>query len=228
MHFPYRLIDCTHTLGEATPSWDGSCGFHCEVNLDYQDCTEEVKFKVQKLKMHAGIGTHIDAPAHCCPQGMTVDQIDLASLIAPCVVIDISDRAHESYQLTEEDIEYFEKQRGRIQPGVFVFVRTGWEKYWGDSHKYRNNQCFPSVSKSAALVLLQRKIVGLGIDTLSPDRPGTGFPVHQIILGAGRYLIENAANLAQVPVVGSMIIVAPMKIQGGTEAPIRLLCLIPE
>ena len=223
--FPYRIVDLTHTLDEDTPSWTGSCGFSHETKLDYADCTTETKFRVQQIKMHAGIGTHMDAPAHCVPGGATIDQLPLSDLITSCIVIDVSAASHERYSLSVQDIEYFEKVHGSIVPGSFVMIKTGWERFWKTTEKYRNNYRFPSVSGDAAAFLLGRGIKGLGIDTLSPDRPEDGHPVHSALLGANKYIIENAANLSSLPPVGSFILSLPIKTVT-TEAPIRLIALI--
>ncbi len=114
IHFPYKLIDLTHTLDESIPSWNGGCGFRHEIKMDYSDCTSDVKFRVQQIKMHAGIGTHMDAPAHCIPGGVTIDEILLDNLIAPSVVIDVSRSAHERYRVSIEDIEDFERNYGAM------------------------------------------------------------------------------------------------------------------
>ena len=222
-HFPYKIIDLTHSLSSDIPSWNGTCGFQHETICDYDDCSTSVKFRVQKLTMHAGIGTHIDAPAHCIRGGVTIDQLLLNDMLAPAVVIDVSSKAHERYKVTVDDIKAFE-----IPARSFVIIRTGWEKFWNEPTKYHNNHIFPSISKEAAEFLLTKDIVGIGIDTLSPDRPEDGYPVHQIILGAGKYIIENAANLSMLPAVGAWIMALPMKVQGGTEAPIRLVGFIEE
>lgn len=224
--FPYKIVDLTHTLNQAIPSWSGGCGFKSQIKLDYDDCSEEVKFRVQQFKMHAGIGTHIDAPAHCVPGGLTVEQLSLSNLLAPAVVIDVSSLAHEHYSVTVEDIENFEKSYGVIQPNTCVLIKTGWEKFWHDPLKYRNHHLFPAVSKEVAQLLLERNIVGLGIDTLSPDRPGEGYPVHDLLLGSDKFIIENVANLDALPPKGAYILALPLKVEGATEAPIRLVGLI--
>ena len=87
------------------PSRRAADGFNHDIKLDYPQTQGKVKFRVQQIKMHAGIGTHIDAPAHCIPNGLTIDQLDLENLIAPCMVIDISQKAHETYQLSTKDIK---------------------------------------------------------------------------------------------------------------------------
>ncbi len=120
----------------------------------------------------------------------------------------------------------FEQKYGLINSGSFVMIRTGWEQYWSTPKQYHNNHLFPSVSKDAAEYLLQRVVKGIGIDTLSPDRPEDGYPVHKIFLGAGKYIIENVANLKSLPIIGSFIFALPLKTKGGTEAPIRLIGLI--
>lgn len=70
MIFPYKIIDLTHTLDEQIPSWSGGCRFNIEVKLDYSDCRQNEEFRVQQFKMHAWIGTHMDAPAHCIPSSI--------------------------------------------------------------------------------------------------------------------------------------------------------------
>jgi kynurenine formamidase len=246
--FPYNIIDLTHELGQDIPSWDGNCGFRHEVLLDYEDCTirnrtlrTEVQFRVQKLHMEAGIGTHIDAPAHCIPGGTTVEQLELKNLAAPAVVIDISSRMKDFLQLSGSqfggwddkslsvqptDILDFEKQHGEIAPGSFVIIHTGWSRYWGNPEKYRNNHHFPSVAGSTAELLLERNIAGLGIDTLSPDRPADGFHVHKILLGAGKYIVENISSADKLPPTGAYTLALPIKITGGTEAPVRLIAFL--
>ncbi len=92
--------------------------------------------------------------------------------------------------------------------------------------KYHNNHVFPSVSLEAAKVLLERDVSALGIDVLSPDRTEDGFKVHQVFLGLGKILIENAANLDNMPPIGAFVMALPIKIKDGTEAPVRLVGLI--
>lgn len=70
--FPYHIIDLSHPLDSLIPTWEGDCGFSKSILLDYSDCTTNPQFRVQSIKMHAGIGTHIDAPAHYVQNGQTV------------------------------------------------------------------------------------------------------------------------------------------------------------
>jgi kynurenine formamidase len=226
MTFPYQLIDLTHTLDSSIPTWNGGCGFHHDLHIDYADCPGPDQFRVMKVRMHAGIGTHMDAPSHCIAGGKCIPDFEVNDLIMPCVVIDVSGQAHERSSVLPEDITAFESVYGTISQGSCVMIRTGWEKFWHSPEKYHNQHVFPSVSEEAAHYLLERGVVALGIDTLSPDRPEDGFKVHQAFLGNGKILIENVANLDKMPPSGSYVMALPIKIQEGTEAPIRLVGLI--
>ncbi len=78
-------------------------------------------------------------------------------------------------------------------------------------------------------MIQKRKARGLGVDNLSID-PGNSkeFPVHHIVNGAGRFGLENVANLDQLPPRGFTLIVAPIKIESGTGGPVRLWAILPE
>lgn len=226
MTFPYKLIDLTHELESTIPTWNGGCGFNHDVHIDYSDCESEDKFRVMKLKMHAGNGTHMDAPSHCIPGGKYIHDFDVNDLVMPCVVIDASDKCFERYSLTAQDIADFESKHGSIAKGSCVMIKSGWSKFWNEPLKYHNNHVFPSASREAAELLLERGVSAIGIDTLSPDRPEDGFTVHKAFLGAGKIIIENVANLDNMPSIGSFVMVLPIKIRNGTEAPVRLVGLI--
>lgn len=228
MTFPYHLVDLTHALHSTIPTWNGGCGFQHILHMDYADFEGDDQFKVMKIKMHAGIGTHMDAPSHCILGGQCVHDFDVNDLCMPCVVIDIESQCHESYSLTQRDITDFENLYGVIKNDSCVMIKTGWSKLWNNREAYHNNHIFPSVSPEAAHLLLERGVRALGIDTLSPDRPMDGFKVHQAFLGSGKIIIENVAHLDLMPPVGAFVMAMPMKIKDGTEAPVRLVGLTPK
>jgi kynurenine formamidase len=165
----------------------------------------------------------MDAPSHCFEHMSPIDAIPLQSLISECRVIDVSDNTNEHYSVSVDDIKSFEKKHGAIPKGSFVIIYTGWSQRWQQPDKYRNEKIFPNISIDAAKLLISRDIVGLGIDTLSPDAFGSNFPVHRLILGAGKYIVENVANANLLDATGNYIFALPMKIKDGTEAPMRLI-----
>lgn len=224
-HFQNNIIDLTHTLSAHIPTWNGCCGFHAEVKLDYSDCPTPVKFRVQQLKMHGSIGTHMDAPLHCFEEGISIAEIPLQNLIGPAIKIDVSHKCDERLIVSLQEIHDFEASHGVIEPGTIVFIQTGWGKFWNTPQQYHNNHIFPCVDGAVAEYLVYRNIRGLGIDTLAPDRPEIGFPVHHALLGANKWIVENVANLDALPSTGSLAFALPLKGGGVTEAPVRLMAI---
>lgn len=227
--FPYTQIDLTHKLHTDIPTWAGTGPeFHHTLEKDHNP-DAEYSFKKHEIAMKEGVGTHMDAPAHCDIHGKTIDQIPLEDLHVSCVVIDVSSVAHENYIVSAQDIHNFEEQHGVIDERSLVMIHTGWGQFWNDKEKYRNKLAFPSISAEAAQVLINRNAVGIGVDTLSPDLGENGrYPVHNLFLKSGRYMIENVANLNQMPPTGAFASVSPLSIKGGTEAPARIVGLIPK
>ena len=85
---------------------------------------------------------------------------------------------------------------------------------------------FPTFELKTDQLLMERGIKGLGIDTLSPELE-RGFPIHQLILGRGKYIVENLANIDQLPPVGATILLLPFKVAEGMEAPVRAMAFVP-
>ena len=66
-----------------------------------------------------------------------------------------------------------------------------------------------------------RSIIGLAIDSLSPDNGRNGFPVHETLLGANIWLLENLANVDALPESGYDFYNMIYKIEDGSGAPSR-------
>jgi len=221
----FKLVDLTHSLSPDIPTWEGSCGFCSEVKKDYDEM-----FRVENYTMVAGIGTHMDAPAHLIPKGLPIAEIPLEQLFVSAFVLDVSKQAHPDYLVTAKDIIQFEKDHGRIAVNSLFIAYTGWSRRW-PGVEYRNADesgklHFPAYSAEAAECLLERHISGIGIDTLSPDCSDSSYPVHHLILGAGKYILENLTNLHLIPPAGAYVIALPMKIAGGPESAVRAVGLI--
>ena len=55
----------------------------------------------------------------------------------------------------------------------------------------------------------------------------TTFDLHRVWLGAGRMILENVANLDQLP-ERAQLVVAPMKVAAANGAPARIFALLPD
>jgi kynurenine formamidase len=229
----HAVVDLTHTLNAQVPT------FALSPEPLYQATTvatiDKNTYFARNISLPEHFGTHIDAPAHFARGLWTVDQIPPERLIAPLVVLDVSANAknHADYQVSVEDIARWEQANGQIPPGAVVMARTGWDARWNSVKDFRNADAkgvmhFPGYSLDAARFLVEaRAIFGLGIDTLSIDYgPSPDFPVHRYTLAHSVYQVENVANLDRVPAHGSIAMVAPMKLEGGSGSPVRIFALL--
>jgi len=51
--------------------------------------------------------------------------------------------------------------------------------------------------------------------------------VHHLSLGAGLYHLENLVDLTELPETGAFLIVAPIKLEGGSGGAVRVFALLP-
>ena len=69
----------------------------------------------------------------------------------------------------------------------------------------------------------------LGVDTASIDYgKSADFIVHRIAAAENVSGLENLAALGQLPPAGFIVMALPMKIQGGSGGPVRVVALIPK
>ena len=155
--------------------------------------------------------------------------------MGPAVVLDVrAEGAKDAdFQLLRAGVEEWEKRHGRIPEGAIVLLRTGWASRWPDAQRYRNQDTqgkmhFPGFSSGAAKLLIERKVSGLGCDTMSIDYGASAdFAVHRLALGASLYHLENLADLSEMPESGAFLIAAPIKLEGGSGGPVRVFALLP-
>ncbi len=73
-----------------------------------------------------------------------------------------------------------------------------------------------------------RRVAAIGVDTASIDYgQSRDFIVHQIANGANVPGLENIANLDRLPEQGAYVLALPMKIEGGSGGPLRIVALVP-
>ena len=227
-----RVLDLSYAISDKLVPWPGDeKWFEAEVNAT----VEKNGYFTRSFWMLEHYGTHLDAPAHFPPGKATVDQIPVKQLFGPAVVLDVRVEGAKDadFQLPTRRIEEWEKQHGRIPAGSIALLRTGWASRWPDAQKYRNQDPqgkmhFPGFSLEAAKLLIERKVSGLGCDTMSIDYGASGdFAVHHLALGAGLYHLENLADLSGLPDGGAFLVVAPIKLEGGSGGPVRVFALLP-
>jgi kynurenine formamidase len=181
-------------------------------------------------------GTHFDAPVHWITgrDGDDVASVPPGRLVGPAVVIDKSSEAARDpdYLLTVDDVRAFEAEHGALPDGAWLLLRTGWDARASDQDAFLNGGRTPGPDADCARWLAeQAPIAGFGVETVGTDAGAAHsfdppFPVHHLLLGAGRYGITQLANLAELPPTGALIVVAPLKLVDGTGSPSRVLALV--
>ncbi|AHE53998.1 cyclase family protein [Sphingomonas sanxanigenens] len=241
-----RTIDLTQTLSEDTPllvlpePFGQTAAFSRQEISRYDD--RGVAWYWNNFTVGEHTGTHFDAPIHWVSGAElpdnTVDAIDPAAFVAPAVVIDVSAAcaADPDYLLTVADIEAFEAAHGKIPARHWVLMRTDWSKLPVDQYTGRraDGAHTPGPSAEAVRFLIEeRDAHGFGTETIGTDAGQAHllnpmYPAHTLFHGAGRYGLQCLTNLDQLPATGAIIVAAPLKIQGGSGSPLRVLALVGE
>lgn len=233
------VIDLTYAFDERTLYWPTDPSKFDLDRVSYGATPGGYFYSANKFSAPEHGGTHLDAPIHFAEGKRTVDQIPARQLLAPAVVIDVAQKAavDADYRLTASDIVEWEATHGRIADGTIVLLRTGWGARYGDRKQYFGDDTpgatdklhFPSFGADAArLLVAERRVGAIGVDTASIDYgQSRDFIVHQIASGANVPGFENVANLDQLPPRGAWVIALPMKIAGGSGAPLRVVALLP-
>jgi kynurenine formamidase len=187
-------------------------------------------------------GTHIDAPVHFGEGKKSVDQIAVDQLIAPAVKIDVSTKAaaDRDYLITVDDIKGWEAANGPIPEWGIILFYTGFGSKWPDKKAYLGTDQtgqdavkdlhFPGLHPDAAKWLVEnRKFKAVGIDTASIDHgQSTDFKSHVALMTNNIPAFENVANVDKLPTKGFHVIAMPMKIKGGSGAPLRIIAFLPQ
>jgi kynurenine formamidase len=224
------VIDLTHTLSPEFPTFFGIPGIAIERRYTLKKDGANVNW--WHVLEHAG--THVDAPLHYADTGAAADMIPADQLVVPLAVVDVSAKAarNADYAMTVQDIADWETQHGRLPDNCCVAMNSGWAQHVGNTAKFTGRDAaifhFPGVAPDAAAWLIkQRHVAGLAVDTMSLD-PGASkdFKTHKLWLPAGRWGVENIANLDKVPSSGATLVVGVPKVKGASAAPSRIFALV--
>jgi len=233
------LVDLTHPFDTETIYWPTEDGF--KLYVEAAGLTDAgYYYSANRFAGAEHGGTHLDAPIHFAEGHWTVDQIPLEQLIGPAIKVDVRAQcdADRNYQIQVADFEAWESEHGRIEPGSIVLLHTGFARHWPNRALYLGTETvgseavaelsFPGLHPDAALWLAgERGIHAVGLDTASIDRgQSTLFESHRILFAANVPVFENLTQLVKLPPRGFDVFALPMKIGGGTGAPLRAIAVL--
>jgi kynurenine formamidase len=189
-------------------------------------------------------GTHIDALSHFSCNGFFYGGVPVEGsqsysgvavngtetiepIVRRGVLLDVAgpDVLPEDLEITPDHLE--QAQKAEVQNGDVVLIRTGWACYFEEGARFVNGVKAPGPGLAAARWLSQRGIFAAGSDTLTFEKvPNPEMSVHvHLLVESGIHIIEvlNLEDLARDRVYEFQFVAAPLKIRGGTGAPVRPL-----
>ena len=211
-------IDFTHIINASMPTFPGTPA----PELTTVATVPANYYRETKLQLYSHMGTHIDAPAHIIENGRTLDQFPAEHFIGSAVVIPCAPKhmLDEAYPII--DISALEPYMEAAESADFLIFSTGWESKWNDASAYIKN--YPILAPDIAFFAATRHKKGIGVDTLSPDRPDK-LHFHRAFLSSEEgVIIENLCNLASVP-AGELfpLCALPLLFENADGAPARVI-----
>jgi kynurenine formamidase len=234
------LVDLSHSYDETTVFWPTAESFRLDKVADGVT-PDGYYYAANNFFSSEHGGTHLDAPVHFSQGAQTVDQIPLERFFGEAYVVDVTAKAdaNPDYQVTTGDIQQAEQAQGQIPAGAIVLLRTGFSRRWPDAAGYLGTSergpdavkqlHFPGLHADAARWLVaNRQLKAIGLDTASIDYgQSTLYESHRVLYEKNVPAFENLTNLDRLPVRGASIVALPMKIGGGSGAPLRAVAIVP-
>ena len=194
--------------------------------------------EIVKMGVHAT--THIDAPWHYNPivagkSAKTVDQVPLEWLYGDGVVIDMSHK--NDFELVSIDDLQNDLNRNnvKLQKGNIVLIKSGRSELKGSD--YVNTGI--GMSAKATEWLIDQGVKVMGIDQWGWDlplryqvqqakkyqNPDLFWEAHRVGIDREYLHMEQLTNLETLPPSGFKIAVFPLKIEGASAAPARVVAI---
>jgi kynurenine formamidase len=228
-----RVLDLTHVIDPSIPLWPGDP----HVVLKVVATMKKDGYYLRSFTIGEHSATHMNAPNSFIANSTdSITSYPAKQRVVPAVVIDIRSKAAKNpdYQLTKQDVLAWEAKHGKIAPGSFVILFTGWEDKWNDPKAFINQDAkghlhFPGFAgATTAWLLSDRQIAGVGTDTHGVD-PGldTSYGTNTQIAKAHKIAIECMANLNQLPPTGATLVLGPLQLQDGSGSPLSIMAFVP-
>jgi kynurenine formamidase len=235
-----ELVDLSHAYDRTTIFWPTADPFRLEKTADGITPGGYYYASNNFFTAEHG-GTHLDAPLHFSRGAQAVDQIPLERFFGSAVVIDVVAQSEQDrdHQISVEDLMAAERGQGEIPADAILLLRTGFSRRWPDAASYLGTAArgeaavrdlhFPGLHPDAAKWLIaNRSIRAIGIDTASIDYgQSTLFETHRALFERNIPAFENLTALDRLPLRGASIVALPMKIGGGSGAPLRAVAILP-
>ncbi len=202
-------IDVSVPLHTGMVHWPTDPSVHIE---RFADMDKGAICNVSKVDMCAHAGTHMDGLNHFIKDGAPLDTVPFDAVIGPCRVIEIKDA---------DSVKPAELTKHKLRKGERILLKTrnSRRQWWEEAFDTQ----FIHISKDAAQHMVDRDIRTIGVDYLSVGGyQRDGVECHQVLLGAGVWIIEGL-DLTKVKPGQYDMICLPVKIRNSDGAPARAI-----
>jgi arylformamidase len=211
---PKRIYDLSQPVFNNCPQYPDTNPRPAQIRLMYMLAVQGVNKEIVQISTHTG--THCDAPYHFLDDGQTIDQIPLETYIGNATVLDLREKK-PGEAIERADIE---KHSEHIAVGDIVLLNTGGGHSRANTARFLTEYVY--LSGEAAQALVDRGVKGVGIDAVSLggySDPAKAGPPHRIMLGNGKFIVEELYFPDEV-MDGKkrLFVAAPIKLQGCSGA----------
>ena len=227
-----RVVHLSHLIDVDMPQWPG------DPPLELATVAERAThgYFARRLTIGEHGATHLNAPSSFHAGGDGIDAYQAAELVVPAVVFDVrtAASADADFLAAASDLTAWERVHGTVPDGSVVLLHTGWASRWADAAGFLNADAdevlhFPGFSPGLARVLIEeRRVAGIGIDTHGVDGGrDQRFAVNALVLERRRLVLENLANLDQLPATGATLVIGLLRLRSGSGSPAAVLAFVP-
>lgn len=216
-----QIVDLSFTIREGMQTF--AAAWHPVVEITQLGRHGIENRETRRVTLGTHTGTHCDAPRHFIPDGVTIDQVPVDTLVGPARVCDLTKVQKKS----AIDAATLRAAAGDDPPQRLI-LRYDWSDHYGTRAYYTDH---PYLTSEAAQWIVQRGVKLVAMDTPMPDDPRNGSssdndsPVHHVLLGHGVILVEYLTNVRQLRGRDVQLIVMPLKIKDGDGAPARCVAI---
>jgi kynurenine formamidase len=237
------VVSLAHPLPLGTTRLEQSVHTVWRVHEPFQYASELIA-----MAFHGAAVTHLDALCHMHREGRMYNgypasevtprgsrRCSVEQMSANCagrgILLDMArlrgvDRLPGGLALTPDDLDAAERRQGvRVESGDLLFVRVG-------GRPERAAEGNAGLTPECAVWLREREAALLGTDVgtdVNPGRPGRwGLLMHQLLIAEiGMPLVDNAAldelgaACERLGRSSFFVVLAPLRIEGGTGAPVN-------
>lgn len=214
-----KILDLSHGIHHNCPGY-----FPYQMTtVNYETIKPKDGYTSERIYLNSHTATHIDAPYHHYPEGLTIDQMPVEWFCGEALYVDLGDLPAHTAIEPEMLAAYDEK----IMENDIILIRTGV----GEQRGWNKTYCdfYPFLSVECGKYLMKKKVKGIAMDTMSVGGPKSGdgaLELHELLLAQNIWLGEEFYFPADMAKHDRWYVVAvPLKLDGCGGAPVRAVAM---